>query len=52
MLNNYDIGDKILKQLEDRLDEDALSVEDLNIAAIVMLNIRETRLNNVPVAVE
>lgn len=46
MLNNYEIGEKILAQIERRLDEDELSVEDLNIAAVVMLNVRETRINH------
>ena len=50
MLNNYELGDKILQRLELWLDEDEVSVEDLNTATFVMLNVRESRKTTQPVS--
>ena len=42
MLNNYDLGNKILSRLEESLDNE-VTIEELNTAAVIILNIKESR---------
>ena len=42
-MNNYIIGEKILKQLDERLDDEDLNVEDLNVATFVLPNVKQSR---------
>ena len=44
-MNAYQLAqENILKQLNSRLSEEDLSIEDLNLATFIILNIRECQL--------
>ena len=40
----YDVGEKILKQLNSKLNQEELTIEELNVATYIIMNVKETRV--------